>query len=239
MKLLPFFCGALTATVCMSTALAGASYAGHISFNTYSLYLNGHEILTAGESFTTDSGAEVPSSILYTDEHGGGTCYVPVRSLAHALEMPATWEDGSVFWKVRGDLAVSLLSTSGNGATFSDYMQEVEAITPENGHELFSIQHNGVENYKGELNLSQNKGNTVSVTVTNHGSANLVFGLGVKHNGGLTTSPTKVPAGQSVTRTFRVLSETASGAVPHLNIGNADDTFHQHDFTVQAIQFNS
>lgn len=237
-RIVPFLCGAIISAVFVSSALAGAEYIGKISFNTNSLYLNGHEILTAGESMITDKGTEVPSSILYTDEHGGGTYYVPVRPLAHALEMPATWEEDAILWKVEGDLAVNLLSTSGDGAIFNNYIQEVTTIIQEDGYELVSTEHNAVENYEAALELRKNKGNTVSITVTNHGSANLVFSLGVKQNDNSIICPTKVPSGQTVTRTFRVLSEDTSGAVPYINIGNADDTFHKHNFTVQVVQFD-
>lgn len=237
-KILPFLCGALTATICVSTALAGASYSGRISFNTNSLYLNGREILPAGESLTTDSGAEVPSSILYTDEHGGGTYYVPVRPLAHALEMPAKWEEDAVLWKIEGDLAVNLLPVTSTSVIYSDYIQEVAPVVPEDGYKLLSQMHHAVENFEAELDLEQDKGNTVSITVTNHGSANIVFKLGVKQDNPLTVS-TKVPAGETVTRTFRVLSDVAPELVPYINIGNAPDVFRENNFTVKVLQFNT
>ena len=65
------------------------------------------------------------------------------------------------------------------------------------------------------------KGNIVSVTVTNDGSANLVFNLGVKCSDTVITSPVKVPVGQTITRTFRALSEDNVDSVPYINIGNA------------------
>lgn len=238
-SVMSFVCGVLTTLICISTALAGGSYFGKISFNTSSLYLNGHELLVAGKSLTTDSGAEVPSSILYTDEHGGGTYYVPVRPLVHALEMPATWDENAVFWKVEGDLAVNLLSTRGDEAVFNDYIQEVEAIVPEDGYELVSAEHNAVKNYEAELELRKNKGDTVSVTVTNDGSANLVFNLGVKCSDTVITSPVKVPAGQMITRTFCVLSEDNDDSIPYISIGNADDTFREHKFAVRVVQFDA
>lgn len=238
-KVLPFLCGALTATVCISTALAGASYSGRISFNTNSLYLNGREIIAAGESMTTDAGAEVPSSILYTDEQGGGTYYVPIRPLAHALDMPATWEDDAVFWKVEGDLAVNLLSTTGDNAVYGDYIQEISALVPETGHKLLSPVHHGVDNFEAELELAPSKGDTVSITVTNHGSAAIVFNLGLRQGDTTLTSPTKVPAGETATRTFRVLGDTPEGAVPYINIGNVRNVYRENNFTVQVTQFNA
>ena len=238
-KIVPYLCGVLTSAIFMSTAFARAGYVGKLSFDTNSLYLNGQELLVAGKSLTTDSGTEVPSSILYTDEHGGGTYYVPVRPLVHALEMPATWDENAVFWKVEGDLAVNLLSTRGDEAVFNDYIQEVEAIVPEDGYELVSAEHNAVKNYEAELELRKNKGDTVSVTVTNDGSANLVFNLGVKCSDTVITSPVKVPAGQMITRTFCVLSEDNDDSVPYINIGNAVDTFREHKFAVRVVQFDA
>ena len=238
-KVLPFLCGALTATVCISTALAGASYSGRISFNTNSLYLNGREIITAGESLTTEDGAEVPSSILYTDENGGGTYYVPIRPLAHALDMPATWEDDAVFWKVEGDLAVNLLSTTGDNTTYSGYIQEIAPIAPGTGHKLLSPVHHGVDNFEAELELAPSKGDTVSITVTNHGSAAIVFNLGLRQDDTTLTTPTKVPAGETVTRSFRILAQAPEGAVPYINIGNARNVYRENNFAVQVIQFDA
>lgn len=236
---LTFLCGALTATICISTALAGAGYSGRISFNTNSLYLNGHEIIPAGESLLTESGAEVPSSILYTDEHGGGTYYVPVRPLAHALDMPATWEDDAVFWKVKGDLAVNLLPTDGDAAIYGDYIQETTPVVPESGHKIFSRVHHAVDNFEAELELVPSKGNMVSITVTNHGSAAIVFHLGIRQDDTRLTTPTRVPAGEAVTRTFRVLTQAPEGAVPYINIGNARDVYRENNFLVQAVQFDN
>lgn len=238
-NLLPFLCGCLTGALCIGTAFAGASYPGRLSFDTNSLYLNGHEVISAGEAMTTEAGAEVPSSILYTDENGGGTFYVPVRPLAHALDLPAKWEDNAVLWKIEGDLAVNLMSVTGPSVTYDGCIQEVTAFVPEEGHKLLSSVHHEVENFEAELDLDSKKGNTVSITVTNHGSANLVFKLGVMEDDAPYTTSTKVPAGQTVTRTFRVLEDASSALTPYLNIGNAPDMFRENNFTVQIIQFDA
>ena len=238
-KMIPFLCGCLVGALCVSTALAGASYSGRISFDTNSLYLNGHEVIAAGQSMTTEAGAEVPSSILYTDENGGGTFYVPVRPLAHALDMPAKWEDDAVLWKIEGELAVNLMSVTGPSVTYNGCVQEVTAVVPEEGHKLLSPVHHGVENFDAELDLDPEKGNTVSITVTHHDSSNLVFKLGVTEDDAPYTTSTKIPAGQTVTRTLRLLEDASSNLVPYLNIGNAEDVFRENNFTVNVVQFDA
>lgn len=238
-NLIPFLCGALTAAVCMTTAMAGASYSGRISFNTNSLYLNGVEILRAGESMTTEAGAQVPTSILYTDENGGGTYYVPVRPLSQALDIPVTWNEDAVLWRVEGELAVNLYPETSVGTVYDDYIQTVEAVVPEGGTELLREEYTGVDNFETALTLRPDEGNTVSVTVTNRGVANVVFRLGIQKDDTKMTGAVKVPAGETVPRTFRVLPGAESDAVPYLEIGNGKDVYRENSFTVTAVQFDA
>ena len=231
-RLIPFLCGGLTAAICVSTALASGGMAGTVLFNAADFFINGIHVLASGETMTTAKGAEVPTSILYTDEYGDGTYYVPVRPLTEALAIPVEWDSGTVIWNVDGELEVNMLPLSCNGAVFDGYMEEVQGVIPE--------EHRDVENYTSEVEPIAHGGNTVSVTVTNKGRANIVFRLGIKKGDLVMAQPTKVPAGETVTRTFRLLSDdNGADTVPWIELGNARDVFREHKFIVTAVQFDA
>ena len=238
-SLLPFVCGVMVTLVGVGTAAATTGFVGELRFNTANFVINHETVFASGENLTTEAGAEIPASIFYVDENGGGTNYLPLRAITQELGLPVEWKNGTVYMEVDGELAVSLLPVQEVGAVYDDYIQMVEAIEAEDGVELLSEEHAGVENFSSELKLRRNKGNTVSVTVTNEGSAPLVFSLGMKKENTKILDGTQVPAGETVTRTFQIIGEAKDGAVPYIDIGNARDTFRNHRFTVTAVQFDA
>ena len=78
-----------------TTALAAS---GAVTFNASALQLNGQQISAKGENYTLPSGQQVPASITYTDENGGGTTYLPVRRISELLGIEIGWDSttGSV-----------------------------------------------------------------------------------------------------------------------------------------------
>lgn len=239
-SIMPFVCGALTSGICVSTALAGGSYSGRISFNTNSLLMNGKEVLTAGESLTTEAGAQVPSSILYTDENGGGTYYVPIRPFAQALDAEVNWDEDAIYWGVEGEQAVKLLPTVDDSNTVYDgYIEDIEAVLPEDGVTLLREEYRGTENFKTTLIPEGNKGNMVSVIVTNQGQSDIVFRLGIQKDDTVVATSIRVPDGEVRVRTFRMLPDSQSGAEPYVEVGNGDGVCQENSFTVTAIQFDT
>lgn len=99
---------------CAGTALAAT---GTVSFNTKGLQVGYATIAKAGEWLKTESGAEVPSVILYTDEQGGGTHYIPVRELAELLELPLNAGDDYISLGVCEDLEVYTMPVTARGGT--------------------------------------------------------------------------------------------------------------------------
>ena len=80
-----FFSGVVTALLavsCLTTALAAS---GTISYNFSNVSLNGERKITAGVDITASNGQKVPSSILYVDEAGGKTNYLPIRAISELL----------------------------------------------------------------------------------------------------------------------------------------------------------
>jgi len=239
-KLLPFLCGVLTTVICIGTVFAGSTLAGTVTFNSADFFINGNRILASGENMMTENGASVPTSVLYTDENGGGTYYIPVRELAQKLSIPTTWDDGGVYWQVYGDYALALKPEVSDGGIFNDYIEEIDAVVPENGVELFSDYSNTEENYEKEIKMERGAGNYVSITVTNHSNWRPVqFELGITTADGVLVIPTKVPEGKTVTRTFRVLSEEErTDVVPLIRVGSPDEVSRRNLFTVTAVQFD-
>lgn len=73
---------ALTLSVCLTTAMAAA---GKVTYNFANVALNGNQKITAGQDITAANGQKVPGSILYTDEAGGKTNYLPIRAISELL----------------------------------------------------------------------------------------------------------------------------------------------------------
>jgi len=82
--------------MCISVS---ATLSGKVSFNTVNLRHNGQQISAKGENYTIESGATVPASLLYTDENGGGTTYLPISRICSLLGVEIYWEGrtGSVY----------------------------------------------------------------------------------------------------------------------------------------------
>lgn len=239
-KLLPFLCGALTTVICIGTVFAGSNMTGTVSFNTADFFINGTRILASGENIMTEKGASVPASVLYTDENGGGTYYVPVRELAKKLSIPTDWDGDGVYWQMYGDYALALMPEVNKGGMFNDCIEEIDAVVPENGVKLFSDYSNTEENYEKKIEMVSGAGNYVSITVTNHSNWRPVqFDLGITTADGVLVMPTKVPEGKTITRTFRVLSEEErADTVPIIRVGSPDEVSRRNLFTVTAVQFD-
>ena len=76
------FATALALSACLTTALAAS---GKVSYNFANVALDGTRKITAGQDITAANGQKVPGSILYTDEAGGKTNYLPIRTISELL----------------------------------------------------------------------------------------------------------------------------------------------------------
>ena len=92
-KLGIFLSGALSAALILGcTGAARAAVSGNVSFNSVSLSINGKTAIAHNQTLTNDSSYEIPASILYLDEAGGGTTYLPLVALPRMLEVPISWD---------------------------------------------------------------------------------------------------------------------------------------------------
>ena len=78
---------ALTLSLCLTTALAAA---GKVSYNFANVALDGGTVIAAEADITAANGQKIPGSILYTDETGGKTNYLPLRTMI-PLPRPFIW----------------------------------------------------------------------------------------------------------------------------------------------------
>ena len=83
---------ALTLTALTATALAAS---GQVSFNFAGVALDGETKITAGSDITAPNGQRVPGSILYTDETGGKTNYLPVRTISELLGVEVGYDSAT------------------------------------------------------------------------------------------------------------------------------------------------
>lgn len=75
-----------------TTALAAS---GKVTFSFANVALNGETKITAGSTITAPNGQQVPGSILYTDEAGGKTNYLPIRAISDLLGVGIGYDSAS------------------------------------------------------------------------------------------------------------------------------------------------
>ena len=76
----------------VTTALAAS---GKVSFNFVNVSLRGEQKIAAGTDITVANGQRVPSSILYTDEKGGKTNYLPIRAISELLDVEINYDSAT------------------------------------------------------------------------------------------------------------------------------------------------
>ena len=86
------FATALALSACLTTALAAS---GKVSYNFANVALDGTQKITAGQDITAANGQKVPGSILYTDEAGGKTNYLPIRAISELLGVEIGYDSAS------------------------------------------------------------------------------------------------------------------------------------------------
>lgn len=249
---IPFLSGVLATVLtmgCVTTALAAS---GLVQFSPVGLQLNGKAIFAAGDSVNTESGQSVPSSIVYTDEAGGGTTYLPLRTIANLLDVPITW-DGAETTVVlgRGD-GGGITVEPGTGASAWDSLPlhqagktagpfaEVQPDARKGGIMLLEeTQFRSGSDFSRDIPFVGANGRYVSITVTNNGAQPLLFQAGHLYATGRDMLATQIPAGATVTRTFEAL-ESSAAIQPRfgVDISTGSGRGGTVDIQISAVQFN-
>ena len=240
------FLGGMTVSLliclCATSALATTVTTTQLSFNEVGVSFNSKGILPKGENLYTESGNAFPSTILYTDENGNGTTYVPIRVLTEALHLDTSWMQSRSQLNVTlsGDQALYLMGTNDAGGEWSGLAKEIDPISPSNGSTLLKqtveATDDAFQHQFSSLNLEN--GNCISITVKNNGHFPLQFDLGFQEAGIMVSTPTQVPAGESVTRTVELLSvENLEQQPLTVVIGNAPGAGHTINAEITSTQF--
>ena len=83
---------ALALSLCLTTALAAS---GKVSYNFANVCLDGGTVIVAGADIAAANGQMIPGSILYTDETGGKTNYLPLRKISELLKVEVNYDSAS------------------------------------------------------------------------------------------------------------------------------------------------
>ena len=86
------FFAVLALSLCLTTALAAS---GKVSYNFANVALDGGTVIAAGADITAANGQQIPGSILYTDETGGKTNYLPLRKISELLKVEVSYDSAA------------------------------------------------------------------------------------------------------------------------------------------------
>ena len=249
---IPFLSGVLATVLtmgCVTTALAAS---GLVQFSPVGLQLNGKAIFAAGDSVNTESGQSVPSSIVYTDEAGGGTTYLPLRTIANLLDVPITWDGGETTVVLGRSDPGGVTVESGTGASAWDSLPlhqagktvgsfaEVQPDARKGGiMVLEETQFRSGSDFSRDIPFVGANGRYISITVTNNGTQPLLFQAGHLYVTGRDMLATQIPAGATVTRTFEAL-ESGAAIQPRfgVDISTGSGEGGTVDIQISAVQFN-
>lgn len=237
---LPFLTGMLTMALLMILTGAAMAASGNVSFNTASLSINGRRILAKDQMLTMKSGVSVPALIQYTDDQGNAIYYAPVRLLAESLGMEVSWWNSSrtINIEASGDAALYTMETHKVGATFNETFEEVEPFAPNSGKVLSGADHKSSDPYKASVPIDPKGGNYISFTVTNNGAKPVELRLGQSAGTAIVSNPTQVPAGETVTRTWKILDGAKAAEKPVVvEVSNPDSVTRTIDLSVAVAQF--
>lgn len=229
---------ALVIVVLTTTAMAAS---GQLKFNTANICFDHVCVFPKDKYLKTETGGTIPSSILYTDEQGAGTTYVPIRVLTQALHMPTFWDGKSSFLNVSvsGEQALYFLPHDQIGQVWTGLAEEIEPVVPTKGKVLFHEDWNSKDAFEKEFYLPKAAdGSCVNITITNRGNYPVSFGLGFSSDGYTLLTPTQVPAGETVTRALNFLSFDNLKDTPiSLVIDSGNNVSRMMDISVEAVQF--
>ena len=90
-----FLAGAAAALALTALATSALAASGQVQFNFAGVALDGEMKITAGSDITAPNGQQVPGSILYVDEAGGKTNYLPIRTISELLGVEVGYDSAS------------------------------------------------------------------------------------------------------------------------------------------------
>lgn len=265
-KFRAYISGMLSVVLLMGCGTAVfAAGGGNISIGSAGVLINRQSVIEPGEKVTNANGKEIPATLVYTDEAGGGNIYLPIRTISEMLDIPVTWQDGSVYLGFKpsapgehstitfypNDTASTpfgdITETTRVGATAGPFT-EVEPYWPEDenkltGVRLDSMHQRGTLAVNGSIGVWNQSGNYLSISVTNNTEHPLYLQLYSEST--ITTEAlprTVIPAGKTVIRTFKMGPWKSALGLPDLGYSVMFDRFRgssleEPDITLSARCF--
>ena len=90
-----FLAGMATALLIVSLTTSALAASGNVSFSFANVAVDGKTQITAGSTITAPNGQQIPGSILYTDEAGGKTNYLPIRAISDLLGVEISYDSAT------------------------------------------------------------------------------------------------------------------------------------------------
>lgn len=108
-----FLAGMASALLLAALCTTSLATSGKISYNFVNVSLDGETRITAGRNITAANGRQVPGSILYTDEAGGRTNYLPIRTISELLGVEISYDSAKKAVLLGGQPETRVLPSAG------------------------------------------------------------------------------------------------------------------------------
>lgn len=252
-NILSFCTGFLAAALLFGGVTSALAASDTVFFSGVNLSVNGNTIFSRGEEIETASGDRYPSSLIYTNEAGGGTTYLPLAYLSDLLNVPISWDgaSGTVFLGrvysdsgtptvTEGEPDVRSLPLDRVGQSVFPFTEVAPAAAGETAAvALDKTTYVSTSDFVRQISAPPTRGRYISVTITNNGEVPLLFQLGRQYAIGEEMLSTHVPVGETVTRTLEI-AETDSLVTPKLavRVSYYGALPQDIDITISASQFN-
>ena len=90
-----FLMGVVMTLLLVALTTTALAVSGKVTFGFANVALNGETKIVSGENITVANGQKVPGSILYVDEAGGKTNYLPIRAISELLGVDIDYDSES------------------------------------------------------------------------------------------------------------------------------------------------
>lgn len=94
-KRFSFAGGFITALLMVAMCTTALAASGKVTFSFSNVALNGETKIASGSTITVANGQKVPGSILYVDEAGGKTNYLPIRAISELLGVKIDYDSAT------------------------------------------------------------------------------------------------------------------------------------------------
>lgn len=190
-----FFGGFLTALLLLALTTTALAASGKVSYNFANVSLNGETKIAAGKDITAANGRQIPGSILYTDEAGGKTNYLPIRAIGELLGVEIGYDSAAKTILLKGPSGTAPAAPArwsrtveGSKVTYTSAETEDTYDTAPlyrptwqaEGWGLASLSTDGRGVYSAHWRYLDGSGNMVSLTCANPGGGSFGFQPGLE-----------------------------------------------------------